>query len=51
MNEDLTKVVFFLLWAETHDPSMIFGGHKVGEALEGLASIIGVPVEKLRELI
>jgi len=51
MDDHLYKLVFFLLWAEQHNPKMMYGSHTVGEALESLAAIMRVSVDELRELI
>lgn len=47
--ENLHKLVFFLLWAEKHDPAMMWGGHTISEAIEALADIIGVSADVLRQ--
>jgi len=50
MNDDLYKLVFFLLYAEKQDSKMMFGGHNIDEVVNSLANIMKVPADKLREL-
>ena len=47
----MNKLVFFLLWAEAQDPKMMFGGHRVGEAVDVLEDMMKAPRGSLRELI
>jgi len=47
----LTNLTFFLLWAERSDPNMMYGLITVSQAVEGLAEVMQVPVENLREMI
>ena len=51
MNNHLANLVFFLLWAERSNPNMMWGGIKVGEAVESLSIIIGCEPEELRGFI
>ena len=51
MNDDLCKLVFFLLWAEKQDDKMMFGGYNIDEVVNSLANIMKVPSNKLRELV
>jgi hypothetical protein len=50
MNDNLYKLVFFLLFAEKQDDKMMFGGHSINEVVDALAEIMKVPPDKLREL-
>ena len=50
MNDDIYKLVFFLLWAEKQDNNMMFGGYNIDEVVNALANIMKVPADKLREL-
>lgn len=47
--ENLHKLVFFLLWAEKHDPKMMWGGHTISEAMDALADLMGVSADVLRK--
>ena len=47
----MERLVFFLLWAEVQDPKMMFGGHRVGEAVDALEDLMRAPRGSLRELI
>jgi hypothetical protein len=51
MNEHLANLVFFLLWAEKHDPNQMWGGVQIADAVESLAVILNKQPEELRELI
>jgi hypothetical protein len=51
MNEHFANLVFFLLWAEQHDPKQMWGGIQIGNAIDSLAAIMGCDPRKLRELI
>jgi hypothetical protein len=50
MNDNLYKLVFFLLFAEKQDSNMMFGGYNIDEVVNALADIMKVPPDKLREL-
>lgn len=51
MNEHFANLVFFLLWAEQHDPNQMWGGIQIAEAVDSLAAIIDRDPKQLRELI
>jgi len=51
MNEHLANLVFFLLWAERHDPNQMWGGIEISDAVDSMAAILGKDPEQLRELI
>ena len=51
MNEHVANIVFFLLWAEQHDPNQMWGGIQISDAIDSLAAIIDRDPEQLRELI
>lgn len=51
MENELHKTIFFLLWAETEKPNMMYGGHTIKEAIDALANIMGVDAEKMRQLV
>ena len=50
MNDDLYKLVFFLVSMEKDQPFTMYATHTIEEVVESLANIMKVPVEKLREL-
>lgn len=49
--DDLAAVLFFLLWAEQHDPTMMFGGYEITEVVDAFANIMGWPKEDMRNLL
>ena len=51
MNEHLANLVFFLLWAEKHNPNQMWGGIQVADAVDSLAAILNKDPNELRELI
>lgn len=51
MSQDFANLVFFLLWAEKHDPKQMWGGIYIAEAINSLAAIIDRDPTQLRELI
>jgi len=51
MNEHFANIVFFLLWAEQHDPNQMWGGIQISDAIDSLAAVINRDPEQLRELI
>jgi hypothetical protein len=50
-HEHLANLVFFLLWAEQHDPKQMWGGIHIGDAIDSLAAIMNAPPAELRRLI
>mgnify|MGYP000179819458 FL=1 len=51
VNDNLTKLVYFLLWLEHDKPNTIYGSYKIGEVVDSLAAVMGVDTETLRCLI
>ena len=51
MNQHFANLVFFLLWAEQHDPHQMWGSVQISDAVDSLAAIIGSDPKTLRELI
>lgn len=51
MNKHWANLVFFLLWAERHDPNQMWGGIRIGDAVDSLAAILEKDPTELRELI
>ena len=51
MNQHFANLVFFLLWAERHDPKQMWGSIQISDAVDSLAAIIGSDPKTLRELI
>jgi hypothetical protein len=51
MNQHFANIVFFLLWAEQHDPNMMWGGIRIRDAIDSLAVVIGCSPQELRKLI
>lgn len=51
MTEHLANLVFFLLWAEKHDPNQMWGAIQITDAVDSLAAIINHDPNELRKLI
>ena len=51
MNEHHANLVFFLLWAEKHDPKQMWGGIQIADAVDSLAATLNKDPNELRKLI
>lgn len=51
MNEHFANLVFFLLWAEKHDPNQMWGGIYIADTVDSLAAILNKDPNELRKLI
>lgn len=51
MNDNLTKLTYFLLWLEQGRPNAMYGSYEIEEVVDSLAALVGVVPETLRGLI